>query len=109
LPTPHEPLAQDDKAPGRGEEDHEQRQKEHVTHGIPSSEMVRRMDANRGRVKLVSRLEELKSELRQELHHRGGWQRTLADKGRDLFEDADTIVVSAVGDKPDPRTLKRKP
>jgi hypothetical protein len=26
-----------------------------------------------------------------------------------VFEDADTIVITAVGDKPDPRTLKRKP
>jgi len=65
LPTPHEPLAQVDEAPGRGEEDHEQRQKQHVTHGSPFSEMVRRLDTKRGRVKLVSRLEEEKSELRQ--------------------------------------------
>jgi hypothetical protein len=26
-----------------------------------------------------------------------------------VFEDGDTIVISAVGDKADPRTLKRKP
>src|SRR5262249_749624 len=56
LPTPHEPLAQDDEFPGRGEEDHEQRQKEQATHCISSGEMVCRLDTKSGRVKKVSRL-----------------------------------------------------